>query len=66
MSSLLFNSFNQPTLSNDFLSQFNQFRSMFNGNPQAQVQNLINSGQMTQEQFNQYAQMANQLRSLIK
>lgn len=66
MSSLLFNSFNQLAPSNDFLSQFNQFRSMFNGNPQAQVQNLINSGQMTQEQFNQYAQMANQLRSLIK
>lgn len=58
---------NQPMnpISN-FLTQFNQFKSTFNGNPEQQVKQLLNSGQMTQEQFNQLAQTANQLRQLIK
>lgn len=46
----------------NFMTQFNQFRqnAQQNGiNPQQQVQNLLNSGQMTQEQFNQLRDMAN-------
>lgn len=67
MANSLFNSLMQvnPAASN-FLNQFNNFSSMFRGNPQAQVQNLIQNGSMTQEQFNQYAQIANKLRPLIK
>lgn len=59
----------QPNKTNsmgDFLTQFNQFRSTFTGNPEQQVKQLINSGRMSQEQFNQLAQTANQLRQLIK
>lgn len=58
---------NQPMnpISN-FLTQFNQFKSTFNGNPEQQVKQLLSSGQMSQEQFNQLAQTANQLRQLIK
>ena len=47
-----------------FMNQFNQFRQNLqqNGiNPQQQVQQLLNSGQMTQEQFNQYRDIANQI-----
>lgn len=33
-------------------------------NPQAVVQNLMNSGRMTQEQFNQLRQTAQQLQNL--
>lgn len=51
---------------NDLISQFNQFRSTFTGNPEQKVKQLLQSGQMTQEQFNQFAQTANQLRSLLK
>ena len=51
---------------NNFLTQFNQFKSTFTGNPEQQVRNLISSGRMTQEQFNQLAQTANQLRQLIR
>ena len=36
-------------------------KQTFTGNPKAEVQKLLNSGAMTQEQFNQYAQIANQL-----
>ncbi len=68
--SSLFNEFQQqPTQTgqmNNFISQFNQFRSIFMGDPEQQVKQLINSGRMSQEQFNQLAQTANQLRQLIK
>ncbi len=67
--SSLYNDFqNRPQQNsmNDFLTQFNQFRSAFMGNPEAQVKQLIQSGQMSSDQFNQFAQTANQLRKLIK
>lgn len=67
--SSLYNDFqNRPQQNsmNDFLTQFNQFRSVFMGNPEAQVKQLIQSGQMSSDQFNQFAQTANQLRKLIK
>lgn len=54
---------NQPA---DFLTQFNNFRSQFSGNPEQKVKQLLSSGQMSQEQFNQFAQKANQLFTLIK
>ena len=65
--SSLFNDFNQPTNNMaNLLSQFNQFRSTFSGNPEQQVKKLLQSGRMSQEQFNQFAQTANQLRQLLK
>ena len=65
--SSLFNDFNQPTNNMaNLLSQFNQFRSTFSGNPEQQVKQLIQSGRISQEQFNQLAQTANQLYHLIK
>lgn len=63
MSNSLYNLFNRPN--NDMLSQFNQFRNMFTGDPKQRVQELLNSGQMTQEQFNQLSHKANQLRHLL-
>lgn len=50
----------------NLINQFNQFRSMFTGNPEAQVKQLLQSGKMSQSQFNEFAQTANQLRQLIK
>ena len=66
--SSLFNDFNPSPTNNmaNLLSQFNQFRSTFSGNPEQQVKQLLQSGRMSQEQFNQFAQTANQLRQLIK
>ena len=67
--SSLYNDFkpqNSLTQMGDFLTQFNQFRSSFMGNPEAQVKQLLQSGRMSQEQFNQFAQTANQLRQLIR
>lgn len=66
--SSLFNDFNPSPTNNmtNLLSQFNQFRSTFSGNPEQQVKQLLQSGRMSQEQFNQFAQTANQLRQLLK
>lgn len=66
----LFNEFNQSFNPfgqlGDFLTQFNQFRTTFTGNPEAQVRQLLQSGQMSQDQFNQLAQTATQLRKFLK
>lgn len=48
----------------NFMSQFNSFKQNFQQsgmNPQQQVQQLLNSGKMTQEQFNQLREIANQI-----
>ena len=57
---------NQTNNMSNLISQFNQFKSTFTGNPEQRVKQLLQSGQMTQEQFNQFAETANQLRSLLK
>jgi hypothetical protein len=68
MNNSLFNDFNQNPMSQmgNFINQFNQFRSTFSGNPEAQVKQMLQSGRMSQAQFEQLAQAANQLRQLIK
>lgn len=50
----------------NMIQAFQQFKNAFNGDPQQQVQALLNSGRMSQEQFNQLAQMANQLTNMLK
>lgn len=47
------------------ITQFNQFRNSFQGNPQQIVQGLLQSGRMSQAQFNQLSQMASQFKSLL-
>ena len=63
MANSIYNELNRP---NDFLTQFAQFRQNFKGNPQAQVQQLLQSGQMSQAQFQQLANQATQLCQLLK
>lgn len=46
---------------NNLIQQFNQFKNSFKGNPQQVVQNMLNSGQISQEQVNKAMQMAKQL-----
>lgn len=49
-----------------FMNQFNQFRSGIQGNPQQMVQNMLQNGQMSQEQFNQLSNMANQIMPFMR
>lgn len=59
--------FNNP-LGNmfNFINQYNQFKNSFQGDPKAKVQELLNSGRMTQEQYNQLQAMAKQLEGILK
>lgn len=51
----------QPPQKPNMLQQFQQFMSNFRGNPKQKVQELLKNGQMTQEQFNQFSSIANQI-----
>ena len=49
-----------------FIAQVKQMQQTFKGDPRAEVQRLLNSGQMTQQQFNEFSQMANQVMNLMR
>lgn len=50
----------------NLIQQFQQFRQSFQGDPRQQVQQLLNSGKITQDQYNRAVQMANVLQKMIK
>lgn len=55
----------QNSQNNNIISQFNQFRQNLTGDPRQQVQQLLNSGKVSQEQYNRAVQVANQLRKMM-
>ena len=64
MANPLYKQYNQPLNDNglsQIIEQAKQMRKTFNGNPQQVVQNLLNSGQMSQADFNKYSQIAQQV-----
>ena len=50
---------------NGMLQRFQQFRQNFKGDPQQQVQQLLNSGRVSQQQYNQAVQMAQQFQRMF-
>ena len=63
MSNPLFNTQQQPM--NGIMQRFQQFQQMFKGDPRQQVQQLLNSGKVTQDDYNKAVQMANQFRRMF-
>lgn len=61
MPSPLFNQLQQNQAGDSLVNRFLQFRKTFNGDPKQMVQQMLNTGRISQTQLNQYAQMANQL-----
>lgn len=49
----------------NFVNQLNQFRSGLQVDPKQQVQELLNSGKMSQTQYNQLSQMATQIQKML-
>ena len=47
------------------VQQFQQFSSNFHGDPRQRVQELLNSGQMSQQQFNYLSNLAQQFRNML-
>lgn len=49
----------------NIVQQFLQFRQTFNGDARAQVQQLLNSGRVSQADYDRAVQMAKQLQSML-
>ena len=64
MPNYLFNQYGQ-TPYNDILKQFNDFRNNFKGDPKQQIQQMLNSGKITQSQYNDAVQKANALARML-
>lgn len=47
------------------IQQFIQFRNSFRGDPKAEVEKLLQSGQISQQQLNQAQQMARQIQAML-
>lgn len=47
------------------MNQFNNFKNSLQGNPQQIIQQLLQSGKMSQAQYNQLSQMAFQLKNFF-
>ena len=48
------------------MQQFQQFKAGFQGDPQQEVQKLLQSGKMSQQQLNQLQAMAKQFESFLR
>lgn len=51
---------------NDLMQRFEQFKKTVQGDPKQIVQQMLNRGQITQEQFNRASQIANQMMQFMK
>lgn len=49
----------------ELMQKFNQFKQSFSGDPKAEVERLLQTGQMSQGQYNQLAGLASQLQQLM-
>lgn len=56
----------QPNNITAFMQQFQQFRRTFQGDPRQQIQQMLNSGKITQAQYNQAVQQTNQMVQMMR
>ena len=47
------------------MQRFQQFAQMFRGDPRQQIQQMLNSGKISQGQYNQAVQMAQQFQRMM-
>lgn len=47
------------------MQRFQQFQRMFTGDPKQQVQQMLNSGRISQAQYNNAVQLAQQFQKMI-
>jgi hypothetical protein len=66
MGNPLFNYFGNNNQFDNIVKQVEDFKRQFsNINPRAEVERLLSSGQMSQSQFNQYSQIAQQIGQMM-
>lgn len=56
----------QPQSNNNLLQRFQQFRQSFQGDPRAQIQQMMQSGKISQSQYNQAYQMAQNFQRMFR
>lgn len=49
----------------NIIQQFMQFKNSFKGNPQEQIQQMLNSGKITQAQYNNAVKQAQQFQNML-
>ena len=64
MSNPLFNMMGQQ-MPGGIMQKFQQFQQMFRGDPRQQIQQLLDSGRVSQSQYNNAVQMAQQLQRML-
>lgn len=65
MPNYLFNQYGQNSQTDNIVKQFNQFRNSFKGDARSQIQQMLNSGKITQQQYDQAVQKANALARML-
>lgn len=65
MSNPLYNAMNGNQGNNSLLQRFQQFRNSFRGDPRQQVQQMLNSGRISQTQYDQAVQQAKALQKMM-
>ena len=66
MANPLFNGFGNNNQFGNLIQQAQEFKRQFtNINPRAEVERLLNSGEMSQQQFNEYSQIAQQVAQMM-
>lgn len=50
----------------NIMQQFEKFKRSFSGDPRQQVQQLLNSGKVSQADYNRAVQLANQFQQFLK
>lgn len=54
-----------PKQMQEFMSRLNDFRRGFNGNPRQMVQQMLNTGKISQAQYDRAVQLTNQIQKMI-
>lgn len=65
MSNPLFSMMQQGNQMGGIMQKLQQFQQMFRGDPRQKVQELLNSGKVSQQQYNQAVQMAQQMQRMM-
>lgn len=66
MANPIFNQMNGGNGTNNIMQRVQQLKQQMGGDPNQHIQNLLNSGRITQAQYDRAVQMANQLRGMFR
>lgn len=66
MKTPLYEALNGGQNMNSFMARFQQFAQTIQGDPRMQIQQLLNSGRITQQQYDQAVNMTNQMMEMFK